>query len=117
LDGLVRDRFEDPEFAAIVEQDLRDGQHRNPTGRLDYFTTAYFHRPEDLRGEAIAAGLLVDDVFGIEGPGWLLHDLDIRLNDGRRRADLLRIARVVESEPSLVGVSPHLLLVARKPQV
>jgi len=45
LDGLARDLFEDPQFAAIVAQDLRDGQHRNLSGPLDYFTTAYFHRP------------------------------------------------------------------------
>src|SRR5262245_32916281 len=116
LDGLVRDLFKDPAFAAIVEQDARDGQHRNPTGRLDYFTTAYFHRPEDLRAEALAAGLDVDGVFGIEGPGWLLQDVAARLEDLRHRADLLRVARMVESEPSLLGVSAHLLLVGRKPR-
>jgi SAM-dependent methyltransferase len=87
LDGLARDLLADPEFVAIVEQDLRDGQHRNATGRLDYFTTAYFHRPEELRGEAVAAGLLVDGVFGVEGPGWLLQDLDFRMQDARRRND------------------------------
>jgi len=45
LDGLVRDLFQDPQFAAIVEQDVREGQHRNPTGRLDYFTTGIFSPP------------------------------------------------------------------------
>jgi SAM-dependent methyltransferase len=115
LDALSHDRLNDPEFAAIVEDDLRDGQHRNPTGRIDYFTTAYFHRPEGLREEALHAGLLVDGVFGIEGPGWLLLDVNARLEDARRRADLLRIARMLESEPSMLGVSAHLLLVGRKP--
>jgi SAM-dependent methyltransferase len=117
LDGLARDRFQDPEFAAIVEKDLLEGQHRNPTGRLDYFTTAYFHRPEDFHAEALSAGLLVDGVFGIEGPGWLLPDVNVRLEDTRRRVDLLRVARVCESEPSLLGISPHLLLVGRKPSI
>src|SRR3954463_3859050 len=115
LDGLARDLLANPEFVAIVEQDLRDGQHRNATGRLDYFTTAYFHRPEELRAEAVAAGLLVDEVFGVEGPGWLLQDLDTRMQDARRRNDLLAVARMVEAEPSLSGVSPPLLLVARNP--
>jgi ubiquinone/menaquinone biosynthesis C-methylase UbiE len=114
LDGLARDLFQDPAFAAIVEADVRDGQHRNPTGRLDYFTTSYFHRPEELRAEVLGAGLLVDGVFGIEGPGWLFPDVNARLEDGRRRADLLRIARMLEAEPSILGVSPHLLVVARK---
>jgi SAM-dependent methyltransferase len=115
LDGLLRDLFQDPAFAAIVEDDVRDGQHRNPTGRLDYFTTAYFHRPEELRAEVVAAGLVVDEIFGIEGPGWLLPDVTVRLEDGRRRADLVRIARMFESEPSVLGISAHLLLVGRKP--
>ena len=115
LDGLARDLFQDPQFASIVEADIRDGQHRNPTGRLDYFTTAYFHRPQELRAEAIEAGLLVDGVFGIEGPGWLFADVDDRLKDSRRRADLLKVAQLFESEPALIGVSAHLLLVGRKP--
>ena len=114
LDGLIHDRFRDPVFSAIVEQDLRDGQHRNPTGQLEYFTTAFFHRPHDLHAEASEAGLEVDGIFGIEGPGWLLPDVDERLRDERRREDLLRVARTVEVEPSLIGISPHLLLVARK---
>jgi SAM-dependent methyltransferase len=115
LDGLVGDRFQDPAFVAIVEKDLLEGQHRNPTGQLDYFTTAYFHRPEELHAEARDAGVLVDNVFGIEGPGWLMSDIDARLADPRRRDDLLRVARVFESEPSLLGISAHLMLVGRKP--
>ena len=115
LDGLARDLFQDPAFRAIVEEDVRHGQHRNPTRRLDFFTTAYFHHPEELRAEALDAGLLIDGVFGIEGPGWLFPDVSERLEDARRRADLLRVARMFESEPSLLGVSAHLLLVGRKP--
>jgi SAM-dependent methyltransferase len=66
LDGLARDLFQDNQFSTIVDADVRNGQHRNHTERLDYFTTAYFHRPEDLRTEVLDAGLLVDGVFGIE---------------------------------------------------
>ena len=32
-----------------------------------------------------------------------------------RRGDLLRVAGMFESEPSLLGISAHLLLVGRKP--
>jgi SAM-dependent methyltransferase len=116
LDGLARDLYQDPEFVAIVQKDIREGQHTNPTGRLDYFTTAYFHRPEELRAEVLDAGFLVDGVFGIEGPGWLLPDVNERLEDPRRRADLLRVAGMFESEPSILGASAHLLAVGRKPR-
>jgi ubiquinone/menaquinone biosynthesis C-methylase UbiE len=114
LDGLARDLFRDAAFAAIVERDLRDGQHRNPTARLDYFTTAYFHRPEELREELLAAGLRVRGLYGIEGPGWILPDLTDRWSDPERRDALLRVARLLETEPSMLGCSAHLLAIGRK---
>lgn len=115
LDGLSRDLLQDPEFAAIIDRDLREGQHRNSTGRLEYFTTAYFHHPDQLRSELSASGMLVQGVYGLEGPGWFLSDVDARLADPRRRRDLLQVARMLEAEPSLIGASAHLLAVARKP--
>jgi len=114
LDGLSRDLLGDPSFARIVERDIRDGQHRNPTNRIDYFTTAYLHRPEELRVEVEAAGLRVHAVYGIEGPGWVLPDFDARWEDPTRRDALINVARMLEREPSLVGASAHLLVVARK---
>jgi ubiquinone/menaquinone biosynthesis C-methylase UbiE len=115
LDGLARDLFTDPQFAAIVAQDLNNGQHRNSSGRADYFTTAYFHRPEDLRAEVLSAGLELDGLFGIEGPGWLFSDIAERLANNSRRENLLFAARALESEPAMLAVSAHLLAVARKP--
>jgi SAM-dependent methyltransferase len=114
LDGLARDLLQDPRFAKIVEQDLRDGQHRNPTDRLDYFTTAYFHRPEELADEVLAAGLALNGVYGLEGPGWILSDVAERMADAHRRAALLRVARMLETEPAVLGTSAHLLAVAQR---
>jgi SAM-dependent methyltransferase len=115
LDGLARDLLQDPRFVAIVEQDLRDGQHRNPTDRPDYFTTAYFHRPDELAEEGRAAGLSVIGVYGIEGPGWILPDISERMADRAGRAALMDVARMLETEPAAVGTSAHLLLIARRP--
>lgn len=114
LDGLARDLLQDAAFANIVQQDLRDGQHRNPTERLDYFTTAYFHRPEELASEVGVAGLALHGVFGLEGPGWILPDVAQRMADPARRASLLSVARMLETEPSVLGWSAHLLAVARR---
>src|SRR5437899_872411 len=56
LDGLSTGNFRDAQFREIVAADLASGQHRNPTSHPAYFTTAYFHRPEDLAAEVREAG-------------------------------------------------------------
>ena len=115
LDGLSRELFMDGEFARIVEGDLADGRHRNFTNRPDYFTTAFFHRPEDLRGEAMDARFDVTGLYGIEGPAWILPDFADRWDDATRRELMVRVARLVESEPAMIGVSAHVMVVGRKP--
>jgi hypothetical protein len=39
------------------DEELATGKHINPTGNPDYFTTAYFHHPDEIRAEFIDAGL------------------------------------------------------------
>jgi len=114
LDGLRGGYLEDPAFAAVAAGDRRDGRARNPTGDPAYFTTAYFHRPEDLAAELAAAGLVHEATLAVESAGWLLADLDARLADERRRAVLLAALDALEAEPTLLGVSAHLLAVARR---
>lgn len=114
LDGIAYDLLAVPDFREAVEQEVRDGQHRNPAQHDGLFTTAYFHRPEELRAEVTAAGLDVEGLFGLEGPARMLADFDARWADPRQRADLLRAAELLEAEPSLLGLSGHMLVVARK---
>jgi ubiquinone/menaquinone biosynthesis C-methylase UbiE len=115
LDSLVSGFIDDPQFVPIVQQDLRDGQHRNSTGNPLYFTTAFFHRPEELREEVLAAGLAAVELAAIEGPGWLAKDFAQRWADESRRRQLLEWVRKVEHEPALMGLSLHLLAVAKHP--
>ncbi len=114
LDGLRGGYLDDPVFASLAATDLMDGRHRNPTRNPAYFTTAYFHRPEELAEECSEAGLTHEATLAIEGPGWLLPDLDARLADERRRAVLFSALAALEAEPTLLGTSAHLLVVARR---
>src|SRR5260370_24698280 len=56
IDGLLSGFFEDATFRKIIADDLASGQHRNPANHPAYFTTAYFHRPEELADEIREAG-------------------------------------------------------------
>ena len=113
--GLAFGVLFDPEFRAIVEQDLATGQHRNPGHVPEYFTTAYFHHPDEVAAEAGEAGAEVVVVAGIEGLAGWEQQLRDRWDDPAAREAILMSARAIESEPTLLGLSAHLLCVARKP--
>jgi len=112
LDGLRQGFVADPVFAAIMERDLREGQHRNPAPaeRPEWFTTAFFHHPDELAAEVAEAGFACEAVLGIEGPGWLFPKT---WDDPRQREAVVRAARAVEEEPALRAASAHLLVAAR----
>jgi SAM-dependent methyltransferase len=112
LDGLKLGLLEDEGHLRVLDE-------AQETGRFDPlpqsgFTKAYLHRPEELREEASSAGFEVLDVVGVEGPGFALADFAERWANPRKRAALFEGARRVERVPELLGLSPHLLLVARR---
>lgn len=112
IDGLKRRILDDAVFRAIVEADLATGQHRNPDvlGRPEFFTTAYFHRPEELATEATSVGLSDVSMFAVEGPAWFVEDPDDIENQ-------LFAARAVESEPALLAATSHFMVVGTRPAV
>jgi ubiquinone/menaquinone biosynthesis C-methylase UbiE len=114
LDGLRKGFLKDPHFVEIVSQDLKNGQHRNPTGHPDYFMDTFFHHPDELRQEVARAGFTVRGLYGVEGPSWLLADFEAWWDSPDYRELLLRIARTLETESSLLGASAHLVAVATK---
>jgi ubiquinone/menaquinone biosynthesis C-methylase UbiE len=114
IDGLDRGFFEDATFREILAGDLRDGRHHNRSGRLEHFTTAYFHQPEELEAEMLQAGFRAVEVLGVEGIGWADRDLENRRHDPDRWDLLMDLLRQLEGEQSLLGASPHLLGVGRR---
>lgn len=108
LDGLKRGMLSDPVFRSVVEEDLRSGQHRNPdpAGRPMLFTTAYFHLPDEFEAEARGAGLTDVALLAVEGPGWIVEDVE-------DVAGLSDAARAVETERPLMAASAHMIAVGR----
>ncbi len=114
LDGLAQDFIADPHFLEILTNDVLSGQHRNPTEHPSYFTTSYFHRPEELEHEFADAGFTGAQLIAVQGPGWLRRDFDRHWQSPAERQKLLSLVRAVECERSLLAVSPHVVAVARK---
>jgi ubiquinone/menaquinone biosynthesis C-methylase UbiE len=113
LDGLATGCLKDPAFRDIVDRDLREGQHRNPTDHPEYFTRTFFHHPAELEREVRDAGFCFEKLIGVDGPG-LPNDVAAFLEGGRLRHSYFEFLRRVESEPTLIGASPHIMAVARK---
>ncbi|NJP87863.1 class I SAM-dependent methyltransferase [Nonomuraea sp. FMUSA5-5] len=72
----------------------------------------YGHLPGEILAEFAAAGLPEPRLHGLEGAFGLYGDLDDWLDDEGRRELLLDAARRLECEPSLLGVSGHLLAIS-----
>jgi SAM-dependent methyltransferase len=108
IDGMLRERIYLKHPAA---SDLIDEVDR--TGMLpplhDGGFIAFCHRPGELRDEMTAAGLKVADLVSVEGPAFILPDVDARMADPVERSVALKVARAIERVPELVGFGPHLL--------
>ncbi len=113
LDGMFRGFIADSEFQTIMREDLRSGQHRNPNDRDHFFTTAYFHRPEELRVEFASAGLTHMQTLAVEGPAGFIQKVTDGWEDPQWRAQVLETIRLIEAEPAVLGASPHLLAIGR----
>ena len=93
---------------ARTSERMLPGEARAHWG-LEHFGLDTEDLEADIRRlEGLGASLL-------EGPGWLLPDLDARWGDPAERERLLWAARAIEREPTLLGLSPHILVVGRKP--
>ncbi|MDH4218177.1 MAG: hypothetical protein OEY18_06410 [Candidatus Aminicenantes bacterium] len=78
-----------------------------------YFMSAFFHHPEDIAAEIKESGLILEKLLPVESLGGLLHNLEADWKDEERRKRLLKFLRLVENEPSLLGVSAHLIGIAK----
>jgi SAM-dependent methyltransferase len=114
IDGMLRERLY-PKYPAAL--DLIDETDR--TGMLpplrDGGFIAFCHRPGELRDEMTDAGLEVADLVSVEGPAFILGDLDARMADPVDRSVALGVARAIERVPELTGFGPHLIATGIRP--
>lgn len=114
LDGLVSGFIDDPAYISILRRDLHDGEHRPDSDTHGYFTTAFFHRPEELESEVLEAGFDQKGLYSVQGPGEYATELDERMSDPDKKEQLLDLIRLVEEERTLLGRSSHFVVIAEK---
>ena len=114
ISALLEDFIADPQFIPIYEQDLRYGQHRNPSLDKRFFTTAFFHYPQELIDEVKEAGFRLETLLAVEGPAYLLKNFEQQWQTPSIQERIMRITHLLESEPTLWGVSPHIMAIGKK---
>jgi SAM-dependent methyltransferase len=114
IDGMLRERLYRayPAVADLIDDIDRTGL-MPPLAEGQF--TAFCHRPEELREEFSAAGLEVTDLVSVEGPAFVLGDLDARMADPADRSAALDVARAIERVPELIGFGPHLIATGTRP--
>jgi hypothetical protein len=60
--------------------------------------------------------LILEKMLPVESLGGLLPQIETDWKNPQRRDRLLRFLRQVENEPTLLGISAHLIGIARKPE-
>jgi len=114
LDGVNRGFIMDPDFVRIVEQDLKNGQHRNPKNKPDYFTTSFFHHPKELENELKASKFKVKSIMAIEGLVLAKNGFNKIWGNENARNTLLSFIEKIESDPSILGASAHIMAIGQK---
>jgi len=112
--GLREGFITDPEFTKSIIQELKNGQHGNPPNKYEYFTTAYYHKPEDLKNELKEARFKVKSLLGIDGPVWAASNFDLYWKNPISRKHLLSFIEKIESEPSILGISSGIMAIGQK---
>lgn len=114
LAHVRRGDIADERVFASVSAETRNGRRAPLASRVSTFPDAHFHLPSELTAEIESSGLVVEGIYGLEGPAWLVRNFDDLWRDPEKQARLVELARLAETEPELLTTSAHLLAVARR---
>ena len=106
--GWLDDEAKERSVEHVIAHGLTDPAHQG------FLSMSYCHRADELRDEVASAELSVEAVYGIEGPAFLVADIDGKWADPATRERLLWAARLSELEPGVQEISGHLLAVGRR---
>ena len=113
IDGFKFSFAKDKEFREILANDIVTGCHENPKNIQNYFTTAYFHLPNEIKDELEESGFANIELIAVEGFANALNT-DELFRDQDISPHLLEYLRKTEGAPELIGISGHIIAVGMK---
>jgi len=113
IDGFQYGFVADAYFREIMINDMATGCHNNPQKTDHYFTTAYFHRPNEIKEELEQTGLSDISLLAVEGFA-TGKDTEGLLADPVTASALMDCLDETEITPELLGVSSHIMAIGLK---
>ena len=98
----------------MLKHELATGEHVRPKEYPFIIANAYFHTIDELRNEVHNSGFEIVNHHAVEGCIWITPTLEEKWQDVVSRNRLLDIIHATEHEETLMGLSPHFLVVAKK---
>jgi len=113
IDVFLKDLVIDDKFFQLLKTDLLTGVHLNDTDNLNYFTTAYFHTPNEIKSEVSESGLTFEKLIAVESFGWTVKNFKEKENNKSYMNKLFEVIQLVETNEDLIATSPHIIAIAR----
>ena len=106
--------LDDSVFFKMNKSEMTTGDHIRPKEYPKFIAEAYFTTSEEMKSEITESGFEVEKAIAVEGCIWFTPHLQEKWMDEASRERLLDIVRMTETEPEMMGMSPHFLVLARK---
>ena len=115
-DGLCikDDTTIDDIYMNMIRQELKTGEHNRPKEYPFFIADAYFHTTDEMKSELYDNGFEIVNYHAVEGSVWITPMLEEKWNDIKSRNRLLDIIHATEHEETIMGMSPHFLVIAKK---
>ena len=114
-DTPKRRELDDPAVLDMIGRALEDGCYINPEKKIaNGIGSSHLHTARALREELRCGGMTTSSVHGVMGGAWLAPNIhELMVNEETKRT-LMKTVRMLDTHEEIIGLSGHLLAVARK---
>ncbi len=108
------DFIDDDIYFDMLNTELKTGKHHRPKEYPFIIANAYFHTIDQLRNEVESSGFRIKNSHAVECCIWFTPKLDEKWQNESSRRRLLELVHNTEHEDTIMGMSPHIMVVAEK---
>ena len=112
--GNLVEFLDDSVFFNMIKGEMTTGNHIRPKKYPKFIAESYFTTSKEMKEEVVEVGFFGEKAIAVEGCIWFTPHLAEKWEDEASRERLLEIVRLTETEPEMMGMSPHFLVVAKK---